>query len=542
MKIPTVGAPDGPQMQQSFAPTAITTFDKVGQAGERLGNAIEGVASDLPVRIKTALDQSTLAKADSQAAATFQGYLDSLQDGKNPANNDPATYAKRWDDARSAFNDQMAQDSGVKSLSYQAQIEYKTQMARWQTMSAMHVGHLATEKALANGLADTRTSYELGIQIGTPESIAKSKDVVHTAVSTGLMHPQEGQELIHQLPIKVEKNQVTKLTDGDYMAGRGPIVAEKLLSAQDKDGNFINFPHLQGEDRQQALFNSFRAARGLEAQVAQKYSELKINGQQPDPAAVKKDVELGAISPAAAKGLLAPTKMYSPDAFSGIMTDITHADLSHDDDHLKEAQIRQEICAASPFLDGGSVNRLHEAIKESLNPKSEVNTPVAQEFFKQAEKDHANGLFLPSTVQKTETKATPSTGLGGFLGIGSPAKTEQVTTQVPLKFQNAEERKNWQENLPSETIETERTRYSDYLSKMRQFFAEHTKDGKGPTDTEVNDYARSLRRPYVMSAVSDAFNAPQKSSAPAAVSTKEEFDALPSGATFTWNGKQGVKK
>lgn len=537
MKIPTVGAPDGPQMQQSFAPTPITTFDKVGQAGERLGNAVEGVASDLPVRIKTALDQSTLAKADSQAAATFQGYLDSLQDGKNPANNDPTTYAKRWDDARSAFNDQMAQDSGVKSLSYQAQIEYKTQMARWQTMSAMHVGHLATEKALANGLADTRTSYELGIQIGTPESIAKSKDVVNTAVSTGLMHPEEGQQLLQQLPIKVEKNQVAKLTDGDYMAGRGPIVAEKLLSAQDKDGNFINFPHLQGEDRQQALFNSFRAARGLEAQVAQKYSELKINGQQPDPAAVKKDVELGAISPAAAKGLLAPTKMYSPDAFSGIMTDITHADLSHDDDHLKEAQIRQEICAASPFLDGGSVNRLHEAIKESLNPKSEVNTPVAQEFFKQAEKDHANGLFLPSV---RETQKVQGTGLHGLFGIGTPSTTEQVTH--PIAFATESDREHWQEKLPRETVETERTRYSDYLSKMRQFFAEHTKDGKGPTDTEVNDYARSLRRPYVMSAVSDAFNAPQKSSAPAAVSTKEEFDALPSGATFTWNGKQGVKK
>jgi hypothetical protein len=537
MKIPVVGVPDAPQAQQSFAPTPITTYDKVFEGGERIGNAVEGVASDLPVRIKTALDQATLAKADAQATASYQGFVDSLQDGKNPENNDPSTYLKRWADAKANFTNQMAEDSSVKGLSLKAQIEYRSKMERWGVMTEAEVGHLATEKALANGLADTRTNYELGIQIGTPETLANSKAVVEKAVSTGLMHPQEGAELIRQLPIKAEKNQVAKLTDGDYLQGRGPIVAEKLLSAQDKDGNFINFPHLQGEDRQQALFNAFRAARGLEAQVAQKYSEMKVNGQLPDPAMVKKDVELGALSPAAAKGLLAPQKQYSKDAFSGILADIHNFDLAHDDTHQKEALIRQNIAAAHDYLDAPSISRLNEALKSALNPHSEVNTPVATAFFKQAEADHRAGLFLPN-IQ--ETRDVPGTGLHGFLGLGKPASKETVTH--PIEFETAEARHNWEATQPREVVETERTRYADYLTKMRQFFIDKTKDGKGPTDQEVNDYARTLRRPYVMQAVSDSLNGTPKSSGPAAISTKEEFDALPSGAAFTWNGRQGVKK
>ena len=516
MRIPTVNVPDGPQGQQTFAPTPVSLYDQVGQAGARLGNIAGEVATDLPIRIKTAIDQGTLQDVEVKSQAALADQLNQFNDGQDPRNGDPGTFKDRWQSSQKAFQDKLGEDSSVQGLSLEARIQYQNHMKAWADHSNMVVGQVATEKALEITQSKYIDAFHARLMGGDEAgAVAGLQD----GIKRGAIKPEIGLPLIHHAPIENEKNQAVAMMSGSYLMGKGPIVLEKALNEQDKDGNFVNYPHLVGQDREQMMFDAFRNARGLEAQTAQKYSAMKLNGDQPDAGEVHRDMVLGALSPAAAKGILTvpKQKLYSPDAFSGIMQQISHADLSHDDTHEKEALIRQNIAASHDFLDTPSLERLNEAVKQSLNPKSEVNTPVASAFFKQAEKDHESGMFLPYHTESTTT-TTPKTGLGGFLGIGTPAKTETKSELKPEAFESQSSRQHWSEVLPPEKIEAERTRYTDYLTKMRQFFVDHTKDGKAPTDTEVNEYAATLRRPYAMEHVAQALS----SASPAKPSSQDD--------------------
>ena len=402
MKIPLVGVPDAPEMQRTFAPTSVLTFDKVAEAGVRLGNTIEGVASDLPVRIKTAIDQSTLAKVDAQAQAHFQGFVDSLQDGKNPQNNDPSTYLKRWTEAQSSFEDSMSQDNAVSSLSIAAKQQYKEQMFRWQTLKTQAVGHLATEKAVANGLADTRTAYEMKLQTG---DTAGAEAVVETGMKTGIMGAEEGKQLIYQIPMKAEYNQAVQMMSRDPETGGGPIVLEKALREQGKDGAFTYFPHVTGQQRESLLFDAHRNATYLQSETAQNYAAQASAGQQPDPTRVATDLRLGKITAAQAAALLKPEKVFSPGAMSGMIGLISQYDPRADADHSKEAEVWGALNQVQPYLSKEANARLLDLFKDKVSDRSPLNSEAVKSVLKQNEELFHSGGYGKFSIKVVPTPA-----------------------------------------------------------------------------------------------------------------------------------------
>ncbi len=71
--------------------------------------------------------------------------------------------------------------------------------------------------------------------------------------------------------------------------------------------------------------------------------------------------------------------------------------------------------------------------------------------------------------------------------------------------------------------------------EMRRWF--QSEEGSKATFEQADAHRRELERPYVM----DAVKATLSKRVPVQIATREEFDALPPGAPFVFNGKMGTK-
>lgn len=380
-KIPLVGEPEGVEPGQTFQPTSVTTFDKVGQAGARLGESVEGVAGDLPERIKQGIDLGALAKADTARNAHFQGFQDSLQDGTNEANNDPHTFQQRWNDSQAGFSEALSNDPAIKGLSFQARRQFQVDQARWQTSTNQAVGHMATEKALNNAVGDIKTAYEQQLMIGDEDAQDVAQGLVQKGMATGLLNPEEGKQMILQIPMKAEYNQAVKMMGMDPDTGGGPIVLEKALKEQNADGSFKNYPHVVGQAREAITFDAYRNARFLQAETAQDYAAQQASGQQIDPDKAAHDLKLGKISEAQYKALVKPGSEFNEGVYSDMATAIQKYDPRTDPNHTKSANMLASINEAKKYLPPSAVSDLLEQFKKQSDPKAPYNTQAAKRVF-----------------------------------------------------------------------------------------------------------------------------------------------------------------
>lgn len=424
MKIPLVGIPEAPGPQRSFAPLSITTYDQVGQAGARLGNAIEGVATDLPVRIKTAIDAGNLAKLETNQEAYFQDTVDKIRTG--PDANNPEKWLEHWKDAQTNFTDKATEDDGIKSLSFAARREYHVSMAKWSAMTTQQVGHMATNKAIENAGANLINDYHAKLLMGDE---AGAVTQIKKGITNGSIKPEMGFPLIREAPAENEFNQAVKMMSLDYKTGGGPIVLEDKLKEMNEDGSFKYYPHLQGQRRESITFDAFRNARQLQGQVAQKYAVLSASGQQADPNEVQQDLQAGAISPAVAKSLLKPQRVFRPEDYASAVNVISKYDPKDDPSHENEAKIWSSLNEIQPYLSPQSSARLNELFKEKLKDKSPLNSPVGKDGNAIIAENFRLGVF-----GKFETKVEQKDG--SFATVVNP-KVLDTAQQNRAKAQTA---------------------------------------------------------------------------------------------------------
>jgi hypothetical protein len=201
-------------------------------------------------------------------------------------------------------------------------------------------------------------------------------------------------------------------------------------------------------------------------------------------------------------------------------------DLTDDPDGSKTAAA---VAIVTSFKGEFPQQVLKKIVSDKQNPDNKANTPAARDIFRLAEQDHNAGMFLPREEIKQKVAGT------GFLGFFSDTKA--VPGENPAVLDPA----HWRSSATKEVRDAEAKSYADYLTKMRAYFEENPK----ATDTEANDFSQSIKRPYILSSVSAALtakNPPPTGSSPKSIASKADFDALPSGARFIFNGKPGVKK
>lgn len=526
MRIPLIGVPDAPGPQQTFAPLSTTTYDKVGQAGAKLGETVEGVATDLPVRIKTALDQATLAKTEAHQEAFFQNHVDT-QILSGPDADKPETYLQKWNDAKAGFTDQLSQDPGIKSLSIAARIQYQTDMAKFSAMTTQQVGHMATVKALANAEGSFETNYHQNLLVGNLDGAIES---IKTAVATGAMDPVKGANLIFHAPAENEHNQVMKLAATD------PITADKAL--QDP----ANYPHLVGSTRME---DTIRVHHDAQYRLMDNANDIRgrLDSSPNDPAVLadlREKMKTGQVTETAGNSMLRglaiaarqqnaeymrlsnEQKKASDEALAssekslaaitkGMAADYSWASSADPEGYARKLK-EQVIGLTNVPLRIGVMDAIDNQLKAGKRAEASEGKPVEQEILDRIKEDRTNnGTFVPSV----DVPATEGT-TGWTFGTAQKAAPEHMehipggltALRNPNTFTDDQIKQKFGETATREhLLAVEQDHYYRTVGKMDDWFQQNPKQAN-ETTSEYRDkaeaYRQSLVAPYVMEAVKQA--------------------------------------
>lgn len=509
MKIPLVGIPDAPGAQRSFAPLSVTTYDQVGQAGARLGNVIEGVATDLPVRIKMAIDQGTLAKLETNQEAYFQDSVDKIRTG--PDANNPEKWQDHWKEAQTNFTEKAADDDGIKSLSFAARREYQVSMAKWSAMTTQQVGHMATNKAIENAGANLINDYHAKLNVGD-ESGAVAQ--IKQGLAGGTIKPEVGFPLIAHAPAENEYNQATKFMAIPMEQGGGPIVLESKLQETDAKGDFVNYPHIRGDTRTQLQLHAHRV--GAEIQSSNLQGVLQdLDANPNDPAALGRARQMagyGGITQQALKGVVAgiarSNLKEAKDTADVMAMQVHDHDFTVDKDSEATARQMKDSIAGLPVATRTPIwNQIDNKLAAAKKAGVVAEKPVEKDIYDRMKEDRVeNGTFIPlATVQ----------GKKGFLGFGAkPDSVEHIAGGLKaLQGEGAQglldkdiEAKFGAGTTRQQVLSAEQLHYAQQMTKMRNWFAGYREShgGKDAPEDEAEAYRQSLIAPYVMAAVKQA--------------------------------------
>jgi hypothetical protein len=180
--------------------------------------------------------------------------------------------------------------------------------------------------------------------------------------------------------------------------------------------------------------------------------------------------------------------------------------------------------------------RLYKAIDGQIDSAKKQGKkeerPVETLTYQQMKEDRdENGLTVPMQAETTEAS-------GGFLGMGSHPESTAFThvaggLQAVRKMDDDQIKEKFGPDATRESVlADEQKHYANQMAKMRDFFESNPK----ATQEEADKYRQHIERPYVSAAVS----AELKKHVPVSITTEDEFNKLPSGARFIFNGRVGT--
>jgi len=162
--------------------------------------------------------------------------------------------------------------------------------------------------------------------------------------------------------------------------------------------------------------------------------------------------------------------------------------------------------------------------------------PVEKQILDQMREDREyNDSMVPIAPEVEEASS-------GFLGFGKhgekvnynavPGGLNAIRKMSPDAIESTFGKGITKEKV----LAAEQLHYATIQGKMRDWFADPA--NKDADYEKANTYRQSLEKPYVSSAVS----AQLLKGHPTAITSEEEFEFLPSGANFIYNGRVGTKK
>jgi len=514
MRIPLANTPVPGDAQATFAPLSSSTYDRMGEAGARVGQAIEGAAS-LASRIKGTLDDAAIQKASVEAHAHLAGMLNEFENGQDAQNGDPSTYAERWNDARSTFEDQQTKRSDLSNLSPMARIHYQSMMDQWRINAQMQVDHFATVKGLQNAEASYVNSFHANMAAGNMEQAVQG---MRDGLERGAVKPEVGEQLIQHAPAENEYNQASK------MGALNPVVTDEALTKADEKGNFVNFPHLIGDARTQLILRIHREASIWQAgNVDNLRSQIDANPNDPGViAAIHQSVQDRKITQQAGDNLIAGinrTNLAEAKDTANVWSMRVHDfDFTVAKDPEGAARDMKGAIAGLPTALQKPINAMIDnKLAASKKAEMRVEKPVETNFFAKMKEDREeNAASVPYTTEAgTKRWFTPNDpAKQRTLSGGLRALRGMTDSEVEDKFGKGVTR--------DQVMRVEELNYSQKQDHMRQWFAAQEPDDPNLQEKATREY-QNLMRPDVNEAVSKAIL--RKAAAPGMVVNKSYKDA-----------------
>lgn len=514
MKLPLVGTPEMAGPQRTFTPLNPTTFDKVGQAGARLGQAVQGIgaeAGSLGEQIKGAIDQGTLQELDAKKHVALASAIDEFSDGKNPENGNPHSFMPRWESKQKEFTESLQNDPAIQALSPVARAQFKASMGAWTRLSTQSVGHFATDKALDITQAQYLDAFHakmLGGQMD--EAVAGLKD----GLQRGAVKPEIGLPLIQHAPVEHEYNQANQLLSVPISKGGGPLVLEDKLRETDANGKYTYAPHLVGDMRTQLLLHAHREGAIMQSDNLNDW-RMKVDANPNDPATtdgIQKAAVTREITQAGANNLLAGiarTNLREAKATADVVAMRVHDhDFLADKDPEGTARAMKDEIAGLPAPVRKPVweqidNRLAAAKKaEAVQEK-----PAQKDIFDRMKEDrNENGTFVPQ-VNGTVPGKTHWFGKNDADTVELRHVTGGLKAlQNEDKFSDADIEKTFGKGVTRKMVlDAEEMHYAEQTGKMRDWFKAHAdEEGKPGFEEKAEKARQDFTRPYIVKLVKDS--------------------------------------
>lgn len=371
-QIPLVDIPEGPGSAPPIAARANPAmFAPIERGAEQLGQGLSSLG-ELGARIKRTYDDSVLTNVGSVINAAHADFQNSLLDPSNPQNGDPQSFPARWAKIKQGVMQQVGQLPGVKFLSPAARLQLQTIQADTFRRADLAVTQTMRERMVEHAVGVGRTAINQAVLGGDgPNALAHVDDMAQK----GLLNPEEAAQMRIDIPRQVDQVDLTKLMMMDPLhTPGGPQVALQAMKEQDKDGAFVNFPHLLPEQRQMMEFHASRMLNVVRADIASRLVDESINGNGVDPTEVKGYVARHLMSRTEAAHYLKPAKTFDQAATAQILSSAQGYDPTKDADRSLYAQL--SIAAASqsvpPSVRAEVANLLRGKVNQSDHPMNSL--------------------------------------------------------------------------------------------------------------------------------------------------------------------------
>lgn len=511
---------------------------------EDLGGAFEGLAGDM-MKVRRA---KVAADADVSMRAAQQSFLESIRGDQNEAdwgNRAREVYETTRDKVLSSGqippNMRGELDSSLKSWGQSLQIHAQT-MAAVQTVNRAEVsikksyeeaGRDGDAQGMLNAVRLGRSSKLDPVAMDEMEANIP-KNLALTAIEQGLRNnPQGTHDLLvagEALPIADAKGQ--------------PIIPSKVF-AQKEYQALVNAARTQAAAWQRSNFEgmlqeSTDSITGFvpESVIRDKIASKEISAKAGQALIDAQDRKLKAQTAEESREALRVDR----DAYN-VLESKVHDPLAWGDkpDEYANELIADAAGISNPALRHRAINDANKQLL-AVKKKGQLDVkPIESQVMALMRADmELNGAMLP--VQPVEVAGEPARK--GFLGIGrkdpSLASTKYLAVAGGLsavrKMDDAAIKDAFGlDATKDQVIQEIQVHHARLENQMREWFK--TEEGQKATFEQANAHRMEIERPYVM----DAVKATLAKRAPVQITSKKEFDDLPAGAPFVWNGRLGYK-
>lgn len=494
-----------------------------GKLGAAIGQDVGGFFDEVSQKSQANRNFNTVASADLQMRKAHDDFTASLV-----TRPDQRTWLPAWQDQVQQTKDNILNGPDVGP---DVKRQLTAQVNNWDVATSSALRMKALDKGVQESYETMVQASNMAYMSGSPTAIQDGDNIIKAGVSNYATSPVKGQLLMAQGKQTAFKAQADSAIDNDPI--NAPDILEDTL--KDKMSPIAYRPLYREALRRQS------SQQSLNSQSI--YQQIAATGSI-DPKILSDQVDAKAITQTQANQLTGYMKKLGAqqtredmkaerDQYNISMKEADDHDWVNDKDaQITAAKINNEgLGWTQPALQRGLDEHIQSKMKAAASGQSGLS-PVQKQIFQQMQEDRtSNGLTVPlsteTVVTNSHTFSPDETEVQhNFVSGGLEALRKMDPTAIQDKFGKGVTRE--------QVLQAEQSHAAGIQTKMRDWFQQNPQ----ATYDEANDYRISLEKPYVMGAVSTSLKPKQNLN----ITTREEFEALPSGAPFVYNGRAGTKK
>jgi hypothetical protein len=473
-----------------------------------------GVVSDYELRKQKAEEVAGFNSASivlNNATSDYQHGLKAMDD---------KDIVPKWQEQAQKTKDELLQTT--QGWSPAAKAKFGQTLDTWASDSTIQFqvagDHLASQRRKATAIA---ASQEF-LQTGDPAYLVNAKQAITSAQKAGDMTPDEAAMHIGVLTRGLQTNQILNGIEADPVS-----TLRDIKAGQFKDVPPKQLKQLEGVANK-AITVKQNAGRD---DILQRHDA----GEIIDEGEIASKEATGDISPAGAKAVrlgIAQKDLKDANAStSEMLLDVDSHLWTEDKSPDKTAQQFKDEAAILPATLRRRVNdRVDMKVKEATKGQAGQEKPVETEIYAQMKQDRERGALIPLTQE-----ADPGFKIFG-IGTDPSYKMEHLEggTKALDQMSDDDVEEKYGKGMTKQKLSTaERTQAATIHQKMMTFF----KQKPDATYEEANDQRKKFEQPYVMAYAKEAV----AKNIPVMVTGEDDFNSLPAGATFIYNGRVGTK-